>query len=258
MFPVFETSGRGGRRLRFALVDGVASLVWLANSAAIELHPLSWWVERSRVPDQIVFDLDPGPPAGLVEAARVALLLRPRLEELGLEPLAKTSGSIGVRVHAHRAAALMPCEQSESDSDVRQARTCAESETKRAWRFRPAKAAATVVLMPRKPRAFFDGIYHVSSHGSDDRHLFLSDAERSVFLDGLSRTFERFELGVVAYTLMGNHYHTLLRIPDARVSRALQHLHTWYSRLHNNSTPAPGTSSARTRSCARSSATMTC
>jgi hypothetical protein len=57
---------------------------------------------------------------------------------------------------------------------------------------------------------------------------------------------------------MGNHYHTLLRIPDARVSRALQHLHTWYSRLHNNSTPAPGTSSARTRSCARSRATMTC
>lgn len=99
-FPVFETSGRGGRRLRFAFVDGLASLVWLANSAAIELHPFSWRVERPRVPDQIVFDLDPGPPAGLVDAARVALLLRPRLEELGLEPLAKTSGSIGIHVHA--------------------------------------------------------------------------------------------------------------------------------------------------------------
>ena len=95
----------------------------------------------------------------------------------------------------------MPCEQSESDCDVRQAEPCAESGTKRAQGFRAAKAAATVVVMRRKPRAFFAGIYHVGSHGSDDRHLFLSDAERSVFPDGLSR--------------------------------ALQHLHTWYSRLHN-------------------------
>jgi REP element-mobilizing transposase RayT len=93
--------------------------------------------------------------------------------------------------------------------------------------------AATVIVMPRKPRAFVDGIYHLGSHGSDDRELFLSDGERGIFVDGLSRVCERFELGVVAYTLMGNHYHTLLRIPDARVSRALQQLHTWYSRLHN-------------------------
>jgi bifunctional non-homologous end joining protein LigD len=99
-FPVFETSGRGGRRLRFALVDGLAPLVWLANQAAIELHPFSWRVERPREPTQLVFDLDPGPPAGLVEAARVALALRPRLEELGLEPHAKTSGSLGLHVHA--------------------------------------------------------------------------------------------------------------------------------------------------------------
>jgi bifunctional non-homologous end joining protein LigD len=99
-FPVFETSGRGGRRLRFALVDGLAPLVWVANSAAIELHPFSWRSERPREPTQLVFDLDPGPPAGLVEAARVALALRPRLEALGLSPLAKTSGSLGLHVHA--------------------------------------------------------------------------------------------------------------------------------------------------------------
>jgi len=99
-FPVFETSGRGGRRLRFALVDGLAALVWVANSAAIELHPFSWRVDRPREPTQLVFDLDPGPPAGLVEAARVALALRPRLEELGYEPLPKTSGSLGLHVHA--------------------------------------------------------------------------------------------------------------------------------------------------------------
>ena len=87
--------------------------------------------------------------------------------------------------------------------------------------------------MPRPPRAFFDGLYHIGSHASDDRELFLSDAERCVFLDGLGAILDRFELGLVAYTLMDNHYHAVLRVPDARVSRALQRLHTWYSRLHN-------------------------
>jgi bifunctional non-homologous end joining protein LigD len=99
-FPVFETTGRGGRRLRFCLVDGLAALVWLANQAAVELHPFLWKTSAPREPTQIVFDLDPGEPAGLAEAARVALALRPRLEELGFEPLAKTSGSLGLHVHA--------------------------------------------------------------------------------------------------------------------------------------------------------------
>jgi putative transposase len=87
--------------------------------------------------------------------------------------------------------------------------------------------------VPRPPRAFAAGIYHFAAHGSDDRHLFLGDDERSAFLDGLDRITQRFELGLVDYTLLGNHYHTILRIPDARVSKALQQLHTWYSRLHN-------------------------
>jgi len=99
-FPVFETTGREGRRLRFATVDGLAALVWLANQAAIELHPFSWRIDRPREPTQLVFDLDPGAPAGLVEAARVALALRPLLEELRLDPRAKTSGSLGLHVHA--------------------------------------------------------------------------------------------------------------------------------------------------------------
>jgi bifunctional non-homologous end joining protein LigD len=105
-FPVFETSGRGGRRLRFCLVDGLASLVWLANQAAVELHPFLWRTDRPREPTQVVFDLDPGAPAGLVEAARVAMALRPLLLELGLEPHVKTSGSLGLHVHAPLAAPL--------------------------------------------------------------------------------------------------------------------------------------------------------
>ena len=98
-FPVFETTGRHGRRLRFCLVDGSAPLLWLANRAAIEFHPFQWRVELPRQPLSLVFDLDPGPPAGLLAAARVALLLRDLLEELGLAALVKTSGSLGLHLH---------------------------------------------------------------------------------------------------------------------------------------------------------------
>jgi bifunctional non-homologous end joining protein LigD len=99
-FPVYETRGRGGRPLRFCMVDGLAALLWVANQAAIELHPFLWRVDAPSEPTQIVFDLDPGPPAGLVEAARVALALRPVLGELGLKAHVKTSGSLGLHVHA--------------------------------------------------------------------------------------------------------------------------------------------------------------
>jgi bifunctional non-homologous end joining protein LigD len=98
-FPVFETTGRGGRPLRFCLVDGPAPLLWLANRAAIELHPFLWRVELPRQPLSLVFDLDPGPPAGLLETARVALFLRDLLDELRLSALVKTSGSLGLHLH---------------------------------------------------------------------------------------------------------------------------------------------------------------
>jgi bifunctional non-homologous end joining protein LigD len=81
------------------MVDGEASLVWLANQAAIELHPFTWRVDAPRVATQLVFDLDPGPPADLVIAARVALALRDLLDELGLEAYVKSSGSLGLHVH---------------------------------------------------------------------------------------------------------------------------------------------------------------
>lgn len=87
--------------------------------------------------------------------------------------------------------------------------------------------------MGRRPRNFVAGLFHVAAHASDTRFLFLSDSERELFLDSLAATFERFELGVVTYTLMGSHYHVVLLTPDARVSKALQRLHTSYSRRHN-------------------------
>jgi putative transposase len=87
--------------------------------------------------------------------------------------------------------------------------------------------------VPRRPRNFFEGLYHLAPHASDTRSLFLDDKGRNGFLEQLTRTFRRFEIGLVAYTLMGTHYHAVVSIPDARISAALQQLHTWYSRRHN-------------------------
>jgi putative transposase len=87
--------------------------------------------------------------------------------------------------------------------------------------------------MARRPRSFCEGLYHLAAHASDTRLLFLSEYDRTSFLERLALVLERFELRLVAYVLMGTHYHLLLSTPDGRVSRALQQLHGGYSRWHN-------------------------
>jgi putative transposase len=87
--------------------------------------------------------------------------------------------------------------------------------------------------MARPPRAFTEGLFHVGSHGSDDRHLFVDSRDRMTFLDRLALILGRFQLRLVDYALLGNHYHLVLGTPGERISRALQQLHTWYSRAFN-------------------------
>ena len=87
--------------------------------------------------------------------------------------------------------------------------------------------------MARPLRNFVSGIYHVTAHGSDTRHLFLTPADRSDFLERLTLSFSPLEIRLLDYVLMGNHYHALVHTPDARLSSGLQLLHTGYSRHHN-------------------------
>jgi putative transposase len=87
--------------------------------------------------------------------------------------------------------------------------------------------------MPRPPRAFVEGIYHLASHGSDSRHLFLTADDGTTFLNRLGLLLERFNLRLIAYALLGNHYHLVLATSYGRVSSALQQLHGWYSGWHN-------------------------
>jgi bifunctional non-homologous end joining protein LigD len=86
----------------YVVVEELATLVRLANLAALELHVPQWRVPKGGKPhtDLIVFDLDPGPPATIAECCEVALLLRDLVAEDGLTLFAKTSGSKGMQVSA--------------------------------------------------------------------------------------------------------------------------------------------------------------
>jgi bifunctional non-homologous end joining protein LigD len=95
---------RGGDdTIDYPALDSLAALMWAVNLAALELHVPQWQVDaraRPRRPDLIVFDLDPGPGAGVAECAAVAGLLRAALGADGLDPVVKTSGSKGLQLYA--------------------------------------------------------------------------------------------------------------------------------------------------------------
>ncbi len=83
----------------YCLANDVPTLIWLANLAALELHPLLALSSDVGAPTVLVFDLDPGAPASLLDCARVALWLRESLEALALDSAVKTSGSKGLQVY---------------------------------------------------------------------------------------------------------------------------------------------------------------
>ena len=86
----------------FVVVEELATLVWLANLAALELHVPQWQLDVTgapQFPDRVVFDLDPGEGAGLAECVHVALALRERLGALGSRMVPVTSGSKGLHLY---------------------------------------------------------------------------------------------------------------------------------------------------------------
>ncbi|MGV3562672.1 MAG: non-homologous end-joining DNA ligase [Nocardioides sp.] len=96
-------SSRHGDRLVFPVVDDLATLTWLVNLAALELHVHQWRVGRNGRPrnaDRLVIDLDPGEPAALHECCQVALLVRDKLAERDLPARPVLSGSKGLHLYA--------------------------------------------------------------------------------------------------------------------------------------------------------------
>jgi bifunctional non-homologous end joining protein LigD len=92
-------SGHSKRNINFCLVNEVATAVWLANMAALELHASLAVAPAVEAPTAVVFDLDPGPPAGLAECCEVALAIRELIGHLGLKAIVKTSGQKGMQLY---------------------------------------------------------------------------------------------------------------------------------------------------------------
>ncbi len=92
--------GPGDRNgtIDYCRLDELAALVWTANLAAIELHAPMARCDDLETPTMLVFDLDPGAPATIVECCSVALAIREILASVGLEVFAKTSGSKGMQL----------------------------------------------------------------------------------------------------------------------------------------------------------------
>ncbi|MBW3667971.1 MAG: non-homologous end-joining DNA ligase [Actinobacteria bacterium] len=92
-------SDRNKGKIPYCVVDDLPTLVWVANLASLELHTsLSLGADILR-PTMLVFDLDPGPPADIVQCCRVALRLRALFDRMGLHAVAKTSGSKGLQLY---------------------------------------------------------------------------------------------------------------------------------------------------------------
>jgi bifunctional non-homologous end joining protein LigD len=95
--PIWSEGNK--RNVNYILADDLPTLIWVANLAAIELHPSLSLANDIECPRMMVFDLDPGPPANIVQCCQVATWLRAIFEHFKLESFPKTSGSKGLQIY---------------------------------------------------------------------------------------------------------------------------------------------------------------
>jgi bifunctional non-homologous end joining protein LigD len=95
--PVWSEGNR--RNMDFVMAQDLPTLVWLANLASLELHTSLSKAKDMLCPTMMVFDLDPGPPANIVQCCQVAFWLREIFVHFGLESFPKTSGSKGLQIY---------------------------------------------------------------------------------------------------------------------------------------------------------------
>jgi bifunctional non-homologous end joining protein LigD len=140
---------RNGDVLVFPVVDDLATLTWLANLAALELHVHQWTVTKAGKPqkaNRLVIDLDPGDGAGLHECCQVALMVRDKLAERNLETEAVTSGSKGLHLYAALTRRL------DSDDSTALAKKVAEELAKEQSKL----VTATMTKSKRSGKVFLD------------------------------------------------------------------------------------------------------
>jgi bifunctional non-homologous end joining protein LigD len=142
-------SGKGDGTIEFPVVDDLATLTWLTNLAALELHVHQWRVGRNGRPrnaDRIVIDLDPGEPAGLHECCQVALLVRDRLAERDLVGRPVLSGSKGLHLYATLPKRLPPDESTALAKEIADELQAEQ----------PALVTATMAKARRRGKVFLD------------------------------------------------------------------------------------------------------
>jgi bifunctional non-homologous end joining protein LigD len=136
---------RGGT-IHYILINDLPTLVWVANTASIELHPFLHRAPKIDVPTEIVFDLDPGEGTDILGCARVAMLIREVLGELKLKSFVKVSGSKGLQLYVPLNRGLT------YDATKEFAKTLAELMQER----HPDLAVANMAKELRKGKVFID------------------------------------------------------------------------------------------------------
>jgi bifunctional non-homologous end joining protein LigD len=97
-----EMPEHGDEGVEYVVCEDLPTLIWLANLAALELHVPQWQIpdgDKEPKADLLVFDLDPGPPADIIDCCNVALAVKQLLENDGLTAFAKTSGNKGAQLY---------------------------------------------------------------------------------------------------------------------------------------------------------------
>jgi bifunctional non-homologous end joining protein LigD len=95
--PIWSEGNK--KNTNYCIIDNLPGLIWAANLAALELHTSLSEAQNIQCPTMLVFDLDPGFPASILECADVALLLKQHLDKFELASFAKTSGSKGLQIY---------------------------------------------------------------------------------------------------------------------------------------------------------------
>ena len=142
-------SGRDRQTIRFVVVENLATLVWVANLAGLELHVPQWRLDgadQPAAPDRLVVDLDPGPPADIITCCSVALRVREMLGAEGLDPRPATSGNKGMQLYAPLDGSL----------DWRQARSVAQALAERLERRDPGLVVSRMDTAARRGKVFVD------------------------------------------------------------------------------------------------------
>jgi bifunctional non-homologous end joining protein LigD len=139
-------SGQNQRYQYYCMAQDLPSLVWVANLASLELHTSLSRASKLEEPSALVFDLDPGPPADVVQCCQVALWLRDIFSSLGLQAFAKTSGSKGMQMYVPLNTAV----------DYGQTKTAALGLAQRLEREHPEAVVSTMEKAVRGGKVFID------------------------------------------------------------------------------------------------------